>query len=90
MAHYKLDTKHGLLNPIYSIFTPSLDDVVQEREVSLREVATAESTGQGQGFAKCSCTVLCDQMLQVFKDCFMQQQMERQSLFLLQDRHTNA
>ena len=64
---YKLGTKHGLLKQVYTRnqFTPclekflSLDDVVQEREVSLREVAIAESMGQGQGFAKCSCTKSC-------------------------------
>ncbi|XP_063884390.1 KRAB-A domain-containing protein 2-like [Scylla paramamosain] len=64
---YKLGTKHGLLKQAYTRnqFTPclekflSLDDVVQEREVSLREVAIAESMGQGQGFAKCSCTKSC-------------------------------
>ncbi|XP_063850377.1 uncharacterized protein LOC135094310 [Scylla paramamosain] len=51
---YKLGTKHGLLKQVYTRnqFTPclekflSLDDVVQEREVSLREVAIAESMGQ--------------------------------------------
>ena len=59
---YKLGTKHGLLKQMYTRnqFTPclekflSLDDVVQEREVAI-----AESMGQGQRFAKCSCTRSC-------------------------------
>ncbi|XP_064104013.1 centriolin-like [Macrobrachium nipponense] len=51
---YKLGTKHGLLKQVYTRnqFIPclekflSLDDVVQEREISLRKVAIAESMGQ--------------------------------------------
>ncbi|XP_037801344.1 uncharacterized protein LOC119596251 [Penaeus monodon] len=52
-ANVKADVFQTLDNGTYK------HDDVQEREVSLREVAIAESMGQGQGFAKCSCTKSC-------------------------------
>ncbi|XP_064098745.1 uncharacterized protein LOC135209944 [Macrobrachium nipponense] len=64
---YKLGTKHGLLKQVYSRnqFTlcaekfMSLEEVIKDREVSLREVAIADSMGHGQGISNCSCTHSC-------------------------------
>ena len=38
---------------------------IPSKEISLRSVATAQSTGTGQGFAKCACTKKCET-----KKCF--------------------
>ena len=64
----KLGTRHGILKQLYSRnqFTPceqqflSIDDVPQEKEISLREVANADSVGHGQGFIKCTCSMSCN------------------------------
>ncbi|KAI4454310.1 hypothetical protein MML48_9g00011696 [Holotrichia oblita] len=37
----------------------TIDEVPKEKEVPLRSVATAQSTGHGQGFKKCSCKTKC-------------------------------
>ena len=65
---YKLGTRHGVLKQLYTRnqFTPceqqfvSIEDVPKEREISLREVANADSMGHGQGFIRCSCSTLCN------------------------------
>ena len=65
---YKLGTRHGILKQLYTRnqFNPceqqflSIDDVPQEREISLREAANADSMGHGQGFIKCTCSMFCN------------------------------
>ena len=65
---YKLGTKHGLLNQLYTRnqFSPCVEqfmtiaEVIQGEDISLREVAHLDSIGTGQGFAKCSCTKTCN------------------------------
>jgi len=65
---YKLGTRHGILKQLYTRnqFSPceqqflAIDDVPQEREISLREAANADSMGHGQGFIKCTCSMFCN------------------------------
>lgn len=64
---YRLGTKQGVISKYYSrsefstcpanILT--IEDVSQDKEVPLRSVATAHSTGHGQGFKKCYCKTKC-------------------------------
>ena len=66
---YKLGMRHGILKRLYTRnqFTPceqqflSIDDVPQEREISLREAANAaDSMGHGQCFIKCTRSMFCN------------------------------
>jgi hypothetical protein len=59
---YKLGTRNGVIKQLYarsqfSLCEEKLISVeeVPSIEVSLRTVATAQSTGTGQGFSKCTC-----------------------------------
>jgi hypothetical protein len=64
---YKLGTQHGLLKQLYTRNQFNLceekflqiNDVPQEQEKTLREVARAESMGSGQGYLKCVCKTSC-------------------------------
>ncbi len=60
----RLGTKQGVLQPLYvrSMFDLcktngfiSVSDVPVEKIISLREAATNESVGSGQGFVRCNC-----------------------------------
>ncbi len=60
----RLETKQGVLQPLYlrSMFDLcktngfiSVSDVPVEKIISLREAATNESVGSGQGFVRCNC-----------------------------------
>jgi len=65
---YKLGTKHGLLNQLYSRnqFMPcinkfmSVEEVPKNENITLREVARKDSIGTWQGFFKCNCTKMCE------------------------------
>ena len=65
---YKLGTRHRVLKQFYTRnqYTPcelqclSVNDVPQEIQISLREVAKADSMGEGQGFVKCTCSTFCN------------------------------
>jgi hypothetical protein len=64
---YKLGTRNGILKQLYarSQFGRcnqrliKIEEVPTEKEISLRSAATAQSTGTGQGFVKCSCKNKC-------------------------------
>ena len=64
---YKLGTQHGLLKQLYTRNQFNLreekflqiNDVSQEQETTLREVARAESMDSGQGYLKCVCKTGC-------------------------------
>ncbi len=64
---YRIGTRHGTLHQLYSRnqFIPcvesfmGLDEVVKDKEVSLREAARLDSIGTGQGFFKCNCSGSC-------------------------------
>lgn len=63
---YRLGTEEGTISKYYcrSEFTPCPVNILNVavpagKEVSLRSVATANSTGHGQGFRKCSCQTKC-------------------------------
>ncbi len=65
---YRLGTKSGVLKTLYlrSMFQLctdngflSLEEVPLDKEVSVREVATKESIGGGQGFERCDCKTDC-------------------------------
>nr|CAI5832451.1 unnamed protein product [Callosobruchus analis] len=60
---YRLGTKQGIISKYYSRSEFSacpanilkMEEIIQDREISLRSVATAQSAGHGQGLKKCSC-----------------------------------
>ena len=59
---YKLGTRNGIIKQLYarSQFSVCNENIlsteeIPSKEISLRSVATAQSTGTGQGFAKCAC-----------------------------------
>jgi hypothetical protein len=63
---YKLGTRNGVMKQLYarSQFSTCHQNLVQMDEVpstqaSLRTVASAQSTGTGQGFFKCCCKTKC-------------------------------
>lgn len=64
---YRLGLKEGLLKQLYSRnqFTVcqktflTIEDVPQDKEISLRSVAKEQSLGTGQGFFKCNCKTRC-------------------------------
>lgn len=64
---YKLGTKHGVLPQLFSRnqFSPcagsflSVEEVPQNVEISLREVAKKDSIGGGQGYFRCTCRTKC-------------------------------
>jgi len=63
---YKLGTKSGILKQLYSRsqFSPckekfiNIDEIPQD-EISLRQAATSQSFGTGQGYLKCNCNSKC-------------------------------
>lgn len=65
---YKLGTRNGIIKQLYTRSEFSvcdeklifLEEIPSDKEVSLRTVATAQSTGTGQGFAKCNSTRKCE------------------------------
>jgi hypothetical protein len=63
---YKLGTANGVLKQLYarSQFTVCKKSLVRvedvpDQETGLRTVATAQSTGSGQGFVRCTCKTKC-------------------------------
>lgn len=64
---YRLGTKEGVISKYYShsefITCPAnilkIEEVSKDREIPLRSVATAQSTGHGQGFKKYNCKDKC-------------------------------
>jgi hypothetical protein len=64
---YKLGTRSGVLKHHYpqTAFTVlkekfvDASDVPRGKEMSLREAATSEAMGKGQGFVKCNCVMGC-------------------------------
>uniref|UniRef100_A0A6P7GY04 Uncharacterized protein LOC114347864 n=1 Tax=Diabrotica virgifera virgifera TaxID=50390 RepID=A0A6P7GY04_DIAVI len=70
---YKIGTRDGILRQHYarSQFSPCPKNMINEnevpmdKEVALRTVATAQSSGSGQGFFRCSCKTKC-----MSKKCF--------------------
>lgn len=64
---YKLGTSHGKLSQLYARnqFSPcietflTIEEVQQEKEITIREAARLDSVGTGQGFFKCTCTTKC-------------------------------
>lgn len=64
---YRLRTKEGVISKYYSRSEFStcpanilkIKEVSKDREIPLRSVATAQSTGHGQGFKKCNCKGKC-------------------------------
>ena len=66
-GHFKLGTKHGVLNLNFSRsqFTPTSceglrrEDIKEDLVLSVREAAREQSIADGQGFVKCSCKTGC-------------------------------
>nr|CAH7765217.1 unnamed protein product [Callosobruchus chinensis] len=64
---YRWGTKEGVISKYYSrsefCTCPAnilkIEEVIQDTEIPLRSVATAQSTGHGQGFKKCNCESKC-------------------------------
>lgn len=65
---YKLGTKYGIISRLYTRnqFAVckekliSLNDVLSDKTVSLRQVSTAASKSGGQGYIRCNCKKKCN------------------------------